>query len=185
MSYENTEGFKIRNQGAPHFLTFTVVGWIDIFTRQRYRDIIIESLLFCQKKKGLQIGAYVIMSNHIHSILTAHNYNLSDIIRDFKTYTSKAITKSIETEPESRREWLLYMFQFFANRTAANDYYKVWTGNNHPEEIYSPEFLHSKLNYIHQNPVRAGFVSEPSYYIYSSASNYEKKKGLIDIDFLF
>jgi REP element-mobilizing transposase RayT len=185
MSCEHTEGYKIRNQGATHFLTFSIMGWIDIFSRQRYRDLILESFSFCRKNKGLEIGSYVIMSNHVHSIWTATNDNLSDIIRDFKSYTSKAITKSIESEPESRREWLLYMFGFYANRTVANDYYKVWTSNNHPEEIYSHDFLMSKLNYIHENPVRAGIVREASDYLYSSASNYQRRKGLIEIDFLY
>jgi putative transposase len=122
------------------------------------------------------------MSNHVHTIWTASNNNLSDIVRDFKTFTSKAITSSIEAEPESRRDWLLYMFRFYANRTNANEGFKVWTGNNHPEEIYSAAFLKTKLNYIHENPVRAGLVAAPSHYLYSSAANYEDKKGLIEID---
>ncbi len=184
MSYEFAEGFKIRDQATPHFLTFTVMGWIDIFSRQRYRDLLIESMQFCRQQKGLQVGAYVIMSNHMHTIWTATHSNLSDIIRDFKTFTSKAITAAIQAEPESRRDWLLYMFQFYANRTAANDNFKVWTGNNHPEEIQSEDFLRSKLNYIHNNPVRAGLVAEPSHYVYSSAANYENKKGLLEVDFL-
>lgn len=161
------------------------MGWIDIFSRQRYRDIMLESFQFCREKKGLQIGGYVIMSNHIHTIWTASQNNLSDIIRDFKTYTSKAITASIKSEPESRREWLLYMFSFFANRTNANKYFKVWTGNNHPEEIRSDSFIKSKLHYIHQNPVRAGLVAEPSQYLYSSAGDYEGKKGITKIDLLY
>lgn len=185
MSYEFADGFKIRDQAATHFLTFTIMGWIDIFSRQRYRDIILESMQYCRKHKGLQIGAYVIMSNHIHTIWTAVNNNLSDIVRDFKTFTSKAITETIEAEPESRRDWLLYMFRFYANQTAANDNFKVWTGNNHPEEIHSNQFLRTKLNYIHENPVRAGLVIEPSHYLYSSATNYVSRKGLIEIDLLF
>ena len=185
MSYEFSEGYKIRDQSATHFLTFSIMGWIDIFSRQRYRDIILESLTFCRLHKNLQIGAYVIMSNHIHTIWTAVNSNLSDIIRDFKGFTSKAITGAIKEEPESRRNWLLYMFQFYANRTAASVDFKVWTGNNHPEEIYSQSFLRTKLNYIHENPVRAGIVREASDYLYSSAADYEGKgKGLIEIDFL-
>ena len=96
---------------------------------------------FVVRKKGLKIGAYVIMSNHIHTIWTASNNNLSDIIRDFKTFTSKAISSSIDAEIESRRDWLLYMFRFYANRTNANDNFKVWTGDNHPEGIHSEPFL--------------------------------------------
>ncbi|MBS1621376.1 MAG: transposase [Bacteroidetes bacterium] len=184
MSYEFADGYKIRDQAATHLLTFSIMGWIDIFSRQRYRDIVLESFGFCRSKKSLQIGAFVIMTNHIHTIWTAPNKNLSDIIRDFKTFTSKAITQSIKEEPESRRDWLLYMFQFYAKVSPANDFFKVWTGNNHPEEITGDSFLKSKLNYIHENPVRAGFVAEPSHYLYSSAANYEGKKGIMEIDFL-
>ena len=184
MSYEFSEGYKIRDQSATHFLTFSIMGWIDIFSRQRYRDLILDSFNFCRGHKKLKVGAYVIMSNHIHTIWTASDNNLSDIVRDFKTFTSKAITDAIEMETESRRDWLLYMFKFYANRTAANDKYKVWTGNNHPEEIHSELFLKTKLNYIHENPVRAGLVAEPSHYLYSSAANYIDKKGLIEIDLL-
>jgi REP element-mobilizing transposase RayT len=185
MSYEFAEGFKIRDQAATHFLTFSIMGWIDIFSRQRYRDMMLESMQYCRQHKGLKIGAYVIMSNHIHTIWTATNNDLSDIVRDFKTFTSKAITQAIGTETESRRDWLLYMFRFYGNRTNANENFKVWTGNNHPEEIHSESFLQTKLNYIHENPVRAGLVAEPSHYLYSSAADYEGKKGLIEIDFLY
>jgi REP element-mobilizing transposase RayT len=92
------------------------------FSRQRYRDIILESFQFCQKKKALQIGGYVIMSNHVQTIWTAGNANLSDVVRDFKTFTSKAILSSIEAEHESRRDWL----RFYANRTMANKEFKLW-----------------------------------------------------------
>ena len=185
MSYEFAEGYKIRDQSATHFMTFSIMGWIDIFSRSRYRDIVLESFEFCRLHKGLNIGAYVIMSNHIHVIWTATNNNLSDIVRDFKTFTSKAISGSIETEPESRRDWLLYMFRFYANRTNANENFKVWTGNNHPEEIHGESFLRTKLNYIHENPVRAKLVTAPSHYLYSSAANYKTGKGITEIDFLF
>lgn len=185
MSYEFAGGNKIRDQAATHFLIFTIMGWIDIFSRQRYSDLMLESFQYCRQHKGLKMGAYVIMSNHIHAIWTATNNNLSDIIRDFKTFTSKEITKANETETESRRDWLLYMFNFYANRTAANDKFKVWTGNHHPEEIHSESFLRTKLTYTHDNPVRAGLVAKPSHYLYSSAANYEDKKGIMEIDFLF
>ncbi|MDH7461608.1 transposase [Chitinophagaceae bacterium 26-R-25] len=182
-----TEGFRIRDQFATHFLTFTVEGWIDIFSRQRYRDIILESFKFCIAKKGLRLHAYVIMSNHVHVIWTATEKSLSDIMRDFKTFTSKEILRSIadKGQVESRRDWLLYMFEFFGKRTNANDKYKLWSGNNHPEIIYSVDFMRTKLDYIHNNPVRAGIVQNPSDYLYSSASNYEGKSGLIEMDLLY
>jgi putative transposase len=96
--------YAIHDQGATYFLTFQVVGWVDIFTRQRYRDIILESFNFCREKKGLELYGYVIMSNHVHLIVMARNNNLSDIIRDIKAHTSRTILASIQQEPESRRE---------------------------------------------------------------------------------
>jgi putative transposase len=185
MSYEFTGGYKIRDQAAVHFLTFTIVGWVDVFSRQSYRDIIISSFKYCQLHKGLQVAGWVIMSNHIHTIWAAKNNNLSDILRDFKTFTSRAIFTSIQEEPESRRAWLLHMFRFYARGTNANETFKVWTGDNHPEEIHSEKFFRTKLNYIHENPVRAGLVKEADHYLYSSACSYAGKKGLIEVDFLF
>ena len=94
MSYEFAEGYKIRDQSSTHFLTFTVICCIEIFSRKRYKDIIIDRLNYYKQNKGLQIGGYVIMTNHIHFIWTTKNNNLSDVVRDFKTFTSKAILKA-------------------------------------------------------------------------------------------
>jgi len=184
MTYSDTAGYKIWNQAATHFLTFTVVGWIDIFSRKRYRDIILESLEYCRKNKGLRLNAYVIMSNHIHFIWTSSDKNLSGLIRDFKRHTSKRLTASVQEEPESRRDWLLHLFRFHANQTNANEIFRVWTGDNHPEEIHSSPFFITKMNYIDQNPVRNGLIANPVNYLSSSAANYEGRKGLIDIDIL-
>lgn len=118
MNYENADGYKIRDQDAYHFLTFTVVGWIDIFSRQCYRDIIINSFKYCQEHKGLKIGAWVIMSNHIHVIWKAQHNNLSDVIRDFKTFTSKAISKQIN---QSAMRNILFRIYYFG---ACNSFIK-------------------------------------------------------------
>ena len=88
--------YKIRNKKEIHFLTFSVVKWVDVFTRREYRDIVVESLKFCQKEKGLLSHGWCIMSNHVHLIASAKNENLSDILRDFKKFTSKQIIAAIE-----------------------------------------------------------------------------------------
>jgi|JI10StandDraft_1071094.scaffolds.fasta_scaffold486130_1 REP element-mobilizing transposase RayT len=185
MSYEFADGYQIRNQSATHYLTFSIEGWVDLFSRKIYKDLIIESFAHCQKNKNLCIHAFVIMTNHVHTLWTAKNNNLSDVIRDFKTYTSKSFIKIINETPESRREWLLYMFSFYARQTVANKQYKIWTNDNHPEEIFSQDFFYQKLQYIHENPVRAGIVFEGIDYIYSSATNYANKKSVFNVDFLW
>ena len=98
------EGYVIRDQTLPHFITATVVDWIDIFTRQVYRDIVIESLEYCIKNKGMLLYGYVIMSNHIHLIIQSEHGKLSDLIRDFKQFTAKNILEKIQNSPESRKE---------------------------------------------------------------------------------
>lgn len=178
------QGYAIRNQEGLYFLTFTIVKWIDVFSRQVYRDILLDSLAYCRKEKGLSLKAYVIMSNHIHIIARAENGNLSDVVRDFKSFTSKKILHEIEHGTESRKDWLLHMFAFKAKYNKRNEKYQLWVQENHPEGLESNAFIEQKLNYIHQNPVRAGLVEEPWHYKYSSAADYSGGKGLIEIDLI-
>lgn len=175
------EGYLIRDQSKAHFITATVVDWVDIFSRKQYKDCIIESLEYCIKSKGMILYGYVIMSNHIHLIIQSEENKLSDLIRDFKKFTAKRILNKIENESESRADWMLKRFEFACKSNSRNQKYQFWQYGNHPEEIYSEKFFWSKLDYIHLNPVRAGIVLKASHYIYSSASNYVNENGLIEI----
>jgi REP element-mobilizing transposase RayT len=107
-------GYKIENQGEIHFLRMTVVGWADIFSRQIYRDIVLQSMKYSMENKSLIVYAYVIMTNHIHCIWQAKNSNLSDIVRDFKKFTSSQIVKMTQSNIESRSEWLKIIFEYHA-----------------------------------------------------------------------
>ncbi len=110
---------KIRNQQGLNFLTFTICGWVDLFSRAEFRDIILDSWKYCSEHKGLQIWGYVIMSNHIHVIVnTKAPFKLENTIRDFKAHTARQILERLQDnkKPESRREWLLYLFKFFAKK---------------------------------------------------------------------
>lgn len=176
-----SSGYRIGDQHALHYLTFTIVDWIDLFTRRIYRDIILDSIRHCQEHKGLEVHAWVIMSNHVHTILSTPENELSDVVRDFKSFTSKAIVKAIHEENESRREWMLQRFIVHAARTARNDTYKVWTHDNHPLQM-QPQFIMERVNYIHQNPVRAGWVDAPRGYLYSSARDYQDEPGLLKVE---
>ena len=103
------------NTSSAYFLTFTVVGWVDVFTRTQYANIILESLEFCRKNKQLEIFSYVIMSNHLHIIARHTDGRLNEVIRDFKSFTAKKIINEIETNPiESRKDWLLHLFKYHA-----------------------------------------------------------------------
>ena len=163
-------GYQVYNQQATYFVTFTIVDWVDLLSRKVYRDIVMDSLQFCIVEKGLKVYSYVVMTNHIHLIIQSNGSNsLSDIIRDFKKFTSKQFIETIVKEPESRREWLLNRFKFNAAQHSRNSNYQVWTHENHAIEISSNQFFEQKNNYIVQNPVRAGWVEKAEDYIYSSA----------------
>ncbi len=120
----------------------------------------------------------------MHVIWQSKSGRLSDTLRDFKSFCTKEFISAIEKENESRESWLLHMFRFYANRTNQNKQFKIWTGDNHPEEIFGHDFLMTNINYIHENPVRAGWVNNAEDYVYSSASNYATGKGIMEIDYL-
>ena len=179
------DGYNITDQLATYFLTFTVCGWIDLFTRKVYKDILMDSFKYCQKEKGLILNAYVIMSNHVHLIARAQQGNiLSDIIRDFKKFTHRTMMPVIQSEQESRRLWMLHQFRYYGNRNCRNEIFQIWANGSHPEICFSHDFTSTKLNYIHQNPVRAGWVNNAEEYVYSSAANYAGLEGIIEVELL-
>jgi REP element-mobilizing transposase RayT len=168
--------YSIGDQQGQYFVTFTVHQWVDVFTRPIYVDILLESIRYCQKNKGLQVYAWVIMSNHIHMIISCRTGRLSDIIRDLKKYTSSKITEAIEENKyESRKRWLLWLLKK-EGRTI------FWNEGYHGEEINSKSFYESKLDYIHQNPVKARIVEKEEEYLYSSCADYYgTRQGLLEL----
>ena len=180
-------GYKIVDQYGTHFLTFTFVGWIDLLTRLELKDLVIESLDYCQKEKGLIINAYVLMPSHIHLICRARDDSkgLSNMIRDFKKFTAKEIINWIETdELESRADWIKKIFNDHAKLKKNKSTYQVWQRGNQPKHCLHPKFTMQKMDYIHQNPVKDGTVKRPEDYRYSSAIDYVGQKGLLDIEII-
>jgi putative transposase len=165
-----SEYLKIED-GKCYFITFTVVDWLDVFIREIYSNILIESIQYCQKQKGLEVYAYCIMPSHVHMIASAGEGNLSDILRDLKSHTSKKIVKAIEENPrESKRELMLERFSLAAEKSCRHKHHCFWQETNHPIELYSDTFIIQKETYIHMNPVELGLVTKPEHYRLSSAS---------------
>ncbi len=176
------DSYKIIDQQEVYFLTLTVIDWVDVFVRKEYKIILTDSLNYCISNKGLEVFAWVVMSNHIHLIVKAkEGYLLSNILRDFKKFTSKKIVEAIIAIGESRRDWLLDKFSFTARKTGRAKNYKLWTDSNHAICLEKKEWLEQRLNYIHQNPVRQMIVEHPEEYIFSSAVDYADGKGLVNI----
>ncbi len=170
-----------------HFITCTVVQWADVFTRKAYIEIVEDSLNFCIDNKGLIVYGYVIMSNHIHLLIQAKGNNLSDVLRDFKKFTSQRIIHTIETnDRESRKRWLLWLLtnEKAADNTPAS--FRFWQPDNHTEICFNLPFMWQKLSYIHHNPVRAGIVDKAEEYKSSSAAHYfyGKPIGRVKIEWL-
>ncbi|PCH69835.1 MAG: transposase [Bacteroidetes bacterium] len=169
-----SEKYKIY-EGGTFFITLTVVGWIDVFTRSEYCDELTNNLNYCIQNKGLNIYCYCIMPSHVHMIASANIGTLGSILRDFKSFTAKKIIKMIKESPtESRKEWLLYMFEYFGKRQKHNQKYQFWQQKNHPIDLVSNYFIDQKMDYIHNNPVKARMVNQPHHYVYSSANEFSE-----------
>jgi REP element-mobilizing transposase RayT len=169
--------YKIAELEAPHFITCTIVGWLPVFTRTKYLDLITASLSFCRRQKGLRLHAYVILDNHLHLMVSAEN--LSQVIRDFKRHTAKEILAVTRQED---KQWLLKQFEFFKSLHKGYSQHQIWQEGFHPQAITTEDMLRQKLDYIHYNPVRIGLVDRPEDWRYSSARDYLGQDGMIEID---
>lgn len=158
-------------EGDAHFITFAVVGWVDVFTRRQYAEFLLENLAYCRKNKGLLLYEFVIMPNHVHFVAAAKEGNLGEVMRDFKTYTSKELVKMIATNPqESRKEWMLRVFHEHGAANPLNVHHQFWQQSNRPIVLDRPERYAQRVQYVRDNPVRAGLVNDAAAYMWSSAN---------------
>ncbi|MEX0780006.1 MAG: transposase [Balneolales bacterium] len=154
-----------------YFITLTVHGWIDLFTRHTYADVLITNLKYCMRNKELRIYYYCIMPSHIHLIAAVERGSLNEVIGQFKSYTAKQLLNLIDNQPgESRKDWLLYLFEYFGKISFGSSKYQVWKPHNYPVVLYNDKVIQQKMDYIHLNPIRSGIVNVPEAYVYSSAN---------------
>ena len=168
--------YKFLEKDQPHFVTCTVVEWLPLFTNPEVVEILLESLRFLQHERGLTIYAYVIMENHMHMI--ASGEDLGKIMKEFKSFTATQIVTYLKSRNSSD---LLRMLQRAKLRHKTESKHQVWQEGSHPEMIISDEMMRQKIEYIHNNPAKRGYVENPIHWRYSSASNYEGEKGLINV----
>ena len=179
--------YRIYDQSQAYFVTFPVVNWVDLFIRDEYKQLFIDSIKYCQENKGLEVYAWCIMTSHVHLIIgTDGTNNLQDTVRDLKSYTSRHLRKEIELHgQESRREWMQWMFGNEGRRNSNNKDWQLWQQHNHPIELSNPEISRQRLNYLHMNPVQAGFVTDAEHWKWSSAYDYAGgSSGLVDLIFM-
>jgi len=167
--------YKIDQQNAPHFVTLTVLHWIPVFTRPQTVGILLNSLSFLMSE-GLKVYAYVILENHLHLIVQSEHLG-RDIAR-FKSYTAKELILYL-TEHNVRT--ILDQLMFYKKAHKHDCAYQFWQEGAHPELIQDEEMMYQKVDYIHQNPVKRGYIDHARHWRYSSARDYEGESGLIDI----
>jgi putative transposase len=160
------------NQAFAYFVTVTLSGFVELFRKDEYAQIVLGNLNHYRDKFEFRLLAYVIMPHHLHLVIHPNSKgNISEIMRDFKKYTAKGIIERLE---EERQFKILGIFCEVAERHHPKESrkYQVWEDRFDDVALYSEEVLRTKVDYIHNNPVRAGLVDSPSEYPYSSARNY-------------
>ncbi|MEO9533063.1 MAG: transposase [Crocinitomicaceae bacterium] len=177
-----SRNYKFHNPEAAYFVSFAVVEWLDVFTRNEYKNSLLDSLSFCQKQKGMEIFAWCIMTNHVHLVFRSIGDQPPELLLgDFKRFTSNKIVKLIKENPrESRKEFLLERFSVAAEKSSNVKHYQFWRHDNKPIQLWSNKVISEKIRYIHNNPVEAGYVFRAEDYRYSSAVDYSGEKGLLD-----
>lgn len=177
-----SRNYKFHDPEAPYFVSFAVVEWQDVFTRNQYKQILLDSLSYSQKEKGMEIYAWCIMTNHVHLIFRSTTaYPPQNLLGDFKRFTSRKIIEAIKENPrESRKEVLLSCFKKNGERSSNCTNHQFWRHDNHPIQLWSNKVIYQKIKYIHMNPVVEGYVFRSEDYPYSSALDYSGTKGLLD-----
>jgi REP element-mobilizing transposase RayT len=168
--------YRTQTGDTPHFLTCTVVGWLPVFARPEVAQVVIDSWRFLHVQRGLIIFGYVILENHVHLIAAAPD--LAKEIGDFKSFTARRI---IDLLAERGERMTLQQLAFYKRKHKMDRVYQLWQEGSHPQEIQGEAMMRQKLDYIHENPVRRGYVDEPAHWRYSSARDYEGHAGPVPV----
>jgi len=177
-----SRNYKFLNPEGLYFISFATVFWIDVFVRQIYFDCLVKNLNFNVDNKGMEIYAWCIMPSHVHLVFKSTIQKPDELIRDFKSFTSKELMALIkDNSQESRREWMLNSFKKAAQSNSNNTNNQFWQQHNHPIELWSPFVTQQKIDYTHDNPVVAGLVENDYEYLHSSARDYCGIKGLVKV----
>jgi putative transposase len=168
--------YRIYEKDYPYFMTCPIVGWFPVFTRPEAVQILLDSWTFLQKERGFELYGYVIMENHLHLIARAPE--LANAMKSFKMYTATQIIALLESHGA---EVLLRQLRAHKLLHKKESEYQVWQEGSEPKQVSSTAIMLQKLEYMHNNPVKRGYVDDPVHWRYSSARNYAGQAGLIDV----
>ncbi len=169
--------YKIYEPTHPHFITCTVLNWIPLFTRKESVEILFESFRYLQKSDDLKLYAYVILENHLH--IVAQSNDIAKSMAKFKRHTARELIKLLQKE---NVKTILDQLAFYKKAYKSDREYQLWQEGLQPKLIQTDAMMISKINYIHQNPVKRGYVDEALHWRYSSARDYEGMSGLLEVE---
>ena len=169
--------YKIIEPTQPHFITCTILNWLPVFTRPASVQIILDSLSHLKKSDNLKLYGFVILENHLHLIISSND--LSRTIQKFKSFTAKEIIGLLQ---ENRANNILDQLAFYKKAHKQNTNYQVWQEGCAAKLIQGDEMMRQKLQYIHHNPIKRGYVEHAVHWRYSSAKNYAGECGIIDVE---
>ena len=167
--------YKIIHPEQAHFITLTVLHWIPVFTRTETVNILLDGLKHLSQE-GLIVYAYVILENHCHLVVQSKALD-RDIAR-YKSYTAKQI---IQYLAKNKVKPILEQLAFYKKAHKNDRAYQFWQEGVHPELIQGDDMMRQKIDYIHLNPVKRGYVDKAEHWRYSSARNYLGKSGLLEV----
>jgi len=169
--------YIITEPDQPHFLTCTVMEWLPVFSRPETVGILLDSWRFLREQQGLRLYGYVVLENHTHFVAQAER--LDKCLDGFKSFTAKRIISQLE---EQQAEYLLARLRFSKRAHKTDREFQFWQEGSHAELVSGEVMLREKLEYIHANPVRRGYVDKAEQWRYSSARSYAGEGGLVEID---
>jgi len=168
--------YRIFETEYPYFMTSTIVAWLPVFARPPLVEIVLDSWRFLQRDRGVRIFGYVVMENHLHWI--ASGEELAPQVGRFKSFTARKILDAMQ---QLGFQTLLDELRFYKLRHKLDQEFQLWQEGNHPQQIRDEAMMIQKLEYIHHNPLRRGYVDDPQAWRYSSARSYAGQPGLLDI----
>jgi REP element-mobilizing transposase RayT len=168
--------YRIFDSDHPYFLTCTIVGWLPVFTRPEAVQILFDCWNFLRQKRDFKLYGYVVLENHLHLIASAPE--LANAVKSFKMFTARQILELLERHAA---EVLLQQLCDHKLRHKTRSEYQVWQEGSQPKQIGDDAMMRQKLEYIHNNPVKRGYVDDPVHWRYSSARNYAGLTGLVDV----
>ncbi len=169
--------YRFLGNDAPCCMTMTINRWRPVFTRPATVAVILDSWRYLQTHHAFRLHGYVILENHLHLIARAPE--LDRDVRRFKSFTARRLIAVLE-DAGARR--LLSMLRLFKGEGKLESTYQVWEEGSHPQRIEQEAVMRQKLDYLHYNPVRRGYVDLPEHWRWSSARNYLGQSGLVEVD---